>query len=760
MAPTHPSPLEAVLEELSAYDFSHPRDPDKPLVDPYDPSPERHCDLVMKGGITSGVVYPLAVLHLAKSHRFHAIGGTSAGAIAAVVTAAAEYGRDSGGFQRLIATVREFQQPGFVANVFQPAPELRPVLGLLFLILKIKRRTKLQEEAKLAGAAPASELPPPTMPSRGEIAGDVLKLLLNLTFAGITLPAMLGGALGGILGALIGGGWIAAARTASDAQAALRLLIWGVLVIGLFWWLGHVLGTIGSLLLRELPHNAFGLCSGRGVHAHYDHRFVETANREPPALTDWLAKTIDTIAGVEHGPLTLRDLEYNRAEQVDPKRKITLNTVTTNISQGQPYILPFSGRQYLFSKQEWLTLFPTDVVQHMIDCAYVPDNLDLSRPILDEHGNEHQLYFLPADPKQLPVVVAARMSLSFPILLSAVPLWTISKTMFDTEEYRNAGARYPLTARDVRRNWFSDGGICSNFPIHFYDRLFPVHPTFGINLSDEPSIPFPGAVLQPDPQWEVPAELGQTGNGAVQPSSLRRPCATDPSVVLPSSYPEDQPGPLWTQVDHDLPSFIGAIINSGVFYRDILQSRLPSYYDRTITVRLKDSEGGLNLDMPAATVGKIAIKGLHAGEALTSCFDFDHHRWVRLRLLLSQLEQQMIELRGPMMLDQPLLKPELLRQELDRIRDFLQRNNSTTNNVQQLMIAQQNSFGNEQQRFPFPGDAVWTEASLPRLYALLMLIEVWGGNKTALFQLDGPSIPSDAVNDDVDRVRLRVTPEL
>ncbi len=58
------------------------------------------CDLVMKGGITSGVVYPLAVVELARKYRFRCIGGTSAGAIAAVVTAAAEYGRDSGGFQQ------------------------------------------------------------------------------------------------------------------------------------------------------------------------------------------------------------------------------------------------------------------------------------------------------------------------------------------------------------------------------------------------------------------------------------------------------------------------------------------------------------------------------------------------------------------------------------------------------------------------------------------------------------------------------------
>src|SRR4051794_16677289 len=62
------------------------------------------CDIVMKAGITSGVVYPGAVVRLAKRYRFRSIGGTSAGALAAAAAAAAEYGRAAGGFDKL-ATV-------------------------------------------------------------------------------------------------------------------------------------------------------------------------------------------------------------------------------------------------------------------------------------------------------------------------------------------------------------------------------------------------------------------------------------------------------------------------------------------------------------------------------------------------------------------------------------------------------------------------------------------------------------------------------
>lgn len=33
-------------------------------------APRRNCDIVMKGGITSGVVYPFAVCELAQTYRF------------------------------------------------------------------------------------------------------------------------------------------------------------------------------------------------------------------------------------------------------------------------------------------------------------------------------------------------------------------------------------------------------------------------------------------------------------------------------------------------------------------------------------------------------------------------------------------------------------------------------------------------------------------------------------------------------------------
>ena len=60
-------------------------------------NPEKlECDLVMRGGITSGIVYPRAIAKLAETYNFRSIGGTSAGAIAAAATAAAQFGANNG----------------------------------------------------------------------------------------------------------------------------------------------------------------------------------------------------------------------------------------------------------------------------------------------------------------------------------------------------------------------------------------------------------------------------------------------------------------------------------------------------------------------------------------------------------------------------------------------------------------------------------------------------------------------------------------
>ena len=80
-------------------------------------------------------------------------------------------------------------------------------------------------------------------------------------------------------------------------------------------------------------------------------------------------------------------------------------------------------------------------------------------------------YFGLPKPADLPIVFGARMSLSFPFLLSAVPLYA-ANVLRETKD-----GKFPL-----QRCWFSDGGLASNFPIHFFDTPLPMRPTFAINL--------------------------------------------------------------------------------------------------------------------------------------------------------------------------------------------------------------------------------------------------------------------------------------
>lgn len=81
------------------------------------------CDLVLKGGTTSGVLYPSAVVSLARRFDFVSIGGTSAGALASAATAAAEFRRrhgDTSGYAELAKVPEELAQENFLRTLFTP----------------------------------------------------------------------------------------------------------------------------------------------------------------------------------------------------------------------------------------------------------------------------------------------------------------------------------------------------------------------------------------------------------------------------------------------------------------------------------------------------------------------------------------------------------------------------------------------------------------------------------------------------------------
>ena len=105
------------------------------------------CDLIMKGGITSGVVYPRAATHLAQKYRFRNLGGASAGAIAAAFVAAAEYGRASGGFDQ---ARRDPHGAGLATrHVFQPSAATAPMHRVLLAFIAEERHQGVRRWQRL-----------------------------------------------------------------------------------------------------------------------------------------------------------------------------------------------------------------------------------------------------------------------------------------------------------------------------------------------------------------------------------------------------------------------------------------------------------------------------------------------------------------------------------------------------------------------------------------------------------------------------------
>src|SRR5688500_16646321 len=96
------------------------------------------ADMVMKGGITSGVVYPLAACELAKSYRFRNLGGSSAGGIAAAFAAVAETSRDRKGFNVLAGLPRELGAS--LEWLFQPSKGTRALHQVLLALIHPDRK--------------------------------------------------------------------------------------------------------------------------------------------------------------------------------------------------------------------------------------------------------------------------------------------------------------------------------------------------------------------------------------------------------------------------------------------------------------------------------------------------------------------------------------------------------------------------------------------------------------------------------------------
>ena len=255
---------------------------------------------------------------------------------------------------------------------------------------------------------------------------------------------------------------------------------------------------------------------------------------------------------------------------------------------------------------------------------------------------------------------------------------------------------------DLVPQWFSDGGIASNFPIHFFDSWLPDRPTFGITLQYLPdylrkvngatdgtppldedekralSMYFKSIVDTPptgkaesqahvdDERWgehetrawrehlvtmgEQKGPLFSLGQRVAMQWAKPETVRLD-MVELPK--PEEEVPPEWRHIQFPweekpqagaLPGFLWAVIATMHDFRDDTQAALPGYRERVVQVRLHSNEGGFNLKMAPETIKAVVGKGTAAGVELRDQFSLIHHQWVRLRLLVMELKERFDDL--------------------------------------------------------------------------------------------------------------------
>lgn len=540
------------------------------------------CDLVLKGGITSGVVYPRAISRLAESYQIRGVGGTSAGAIAAAFAAAGEYRRRRTGtfqgFEEVESLVADLagkvDGQTRLEGLLQPQPGTRIPFGVLKFLLSASQAKKIAAFALLP-----------------------LGILWSVVWGGVLLLSATFEAPPGLV---------------QQAEFAAGFVLGLVL-------LGALLKNFLGYHLREFCSQNYGLCRG------FDPRRRCTLR---PQLTDWIHRGLQKTAGLpEAEPLTFAHLEAMpdflsaqgspvAGKSLDPKNSVRLRLVTTCLTHSRPYTLPFQEDKFYFDPAEFFELFPQSVVHWMME-----NGRSQSIEMTPRKGKTFRIYPLP-DHGHLPVVVAVRMSLSMPIILSAVNLYC--RDLVDPDSL-------------PEKVLFTDGGIVSNFPIHFFDEFVPRYPTFGLNLI------FARRELSGfHPLLELQTQV--FGKSLCEMS----PVFSDMARCLLEHW-DRRPG---------LAGFLEGIYDTARGWKDTTQLRLPGYRERIQDIYLDPRrEGGVHLSMTPAQIEALANKGEEAMNELLSKFascdgkpsaSWKNHVWTRYRITMFLLSQKLQLLREVM----------------------------------------------------------------------------------------------------------------
>lgn len=522
-------------------------------------TPNRFFDLIMKGGITSGIVYPPAICRIAEAGYLHGIGGTSAGAIGACFAAAAEYHRRThlktpkmmGGYDKLEQLPNQLGESGRLLSLFAPDKPTKPLFD------KIKQESGLIESNWLASAWRRRT----------------------------SIPRY---------------GWYFFRR---------------------------------NKLLKPLTDNHMGLCTGMANGMPND--------PDAPALMPWLHRQLNTVAGLdpEGPPLTFGQLWGARvpteleAQLGSISTGIDLKMVTTCLTFGKPYTLPLTDKRFLFKAEELGRYFPEKVNTYLINKAESYNS---------NYAKEVGLLPLPAG-GDMPVIVAMRMSLSFPLLFSLVPLWTRS-------------AEIDPVKQPAVRTYFLDGGVTSNLPMHFFDAPLPRWPTLAINLQyrredyrteRNPKHFIGDGLFIPqhnnqaiDPLYHQ-VDVGDKTLAELLNYRKKQHCDESDKQFKKRKKNLDKRIKNRSEAQARLGGLANSIFRAAQTWNDMSYVTLPGYRQRVAEQWLEPNEGGMNLNMPDCVIQQLVAKGRNIGAELVKQFDpqntsgdpmtWEDHRWVRMR---------------------------------------------------------------------------------------------------------------------------------
>jgi hypothetical protein len=615
---------EATGQRKNKEEVPPPGDDVVPVPPPVTEEPpfDRYCDLVLTGGLASGVVYPWAIVELARAYRFRNIGGTSVGAMAAALAAAAEYGRRTGYeapfevLRRAPASLGRELPDGRtrMLSLFQPNPDGERLIRLWGQLGRGNKDRAKNEEPRCQ-----------RRDGFWRAVGLVLRAYAPALIFGALVGAMLAKALAWALGQ-------------PPAEWSCLSIAFVVLVALLCATLAGV-GAVWSDLRFGLIKNDYGLCKGGTIKRQGD-------DRELTGLSEWLHDAIQASAGLKDNdaPLTFRDLWcapiYPGAERQscgpdDPpsRRAINLQMITTNVTHGRPYRLPLedAASRLFFRRKDLEDYLPARVLKALVDAAqpYAPAPGHKSDPPASK--DTEGLLELPA--ADMPIVVAARLSLSFPLLFSAVPLWAV-----DYEQ--------PIVAqRKLRRCLFTDGGVSSNFPIHLFDAAIPRWPTFGFWLDRRR--PYRDENVDED-VW-LPEFNGQGWGDSWNRFDPESRCAATGSESNCVQCPTPPLGGCRSDAQM-LWGFLRGMLTSALDWRDRTSFRLPHVRNRVARILLQPDEGGLNIGMPRKQILEMAHRyGTKAGRLFVDRFaeldgrparSWSEQRWIRFNLLINGLRER------------------------------------------------------------------------------------------------------------------------